>query len=461
MFSIASTMVLARLLTPKDFGLLAMVTAVTEFARSFRELGLGTLTVQREEINHAQVSTLFWINVSIGILIMLLLITISPLLVWFYSERRLLNICIVLSSIFFISGLTVQHRALLERQMKFGSLGVITIISYLGGFCVAIYLALHGYGVWTLVASEVLSALLFALGTWLFCRWLPGPPQKKTDMKASLQFGSDVSLFEIIQYFSRNIDRMLIGRFYGANSLGLYAKGFQLAMMPIEQIRMVFWDIGFSPLSTLQSDADRFRSFYSRFTSIMSFIYMPIVVFLVIKSESVILLLLGANWKSAAPILRIIALGGFFRPVVATFQLIMVSCGRTRRYVKWGMINSLIMIISFALGILWGPIGIAYAFAIASFISLLGAFLYCLKDTPVSAPLIFQNIKIPFLASWGAGLVVVLLPANIYPTGILLQIITLVFLLFLSYAGILLCIPKGRQQFLEFWSYGKELFVKA
>jgi O-antigen/teichoic acid export membrane protein len=345
--------------------------------------------------------------------------------------------------------------------MKFGHLGIITVASYLGGFCIALYVALSGYGVWALVFSEVISASIFALGAILFCRWIPGMPKIKSDIKSSLRFGYDISAFDFIQYFSRNIDRMLIGRFYGANSLGLYAKAFQMAMMPIEQIRMVFWDIGLSPLSTLQKETSRFQKFYAKFLSIMSIIYMPIVVLLIIKPESVISLLLGKNWLSAAPILRIVAIGGFFRPIIASVQLVMISYNRTRRYLKWGFISGLIMIIAFAIGIAWGTIGVACAFAAASFISLSWAFLYCLKDSPISPSLILKNIRIPFFASCGAGTVLAMIPSHLLPTSTLMNIVCVVSILFLVYAAILFSIPIGRQELIQFWSYRKELFVKT
>lgn len=460
--NVASTMMLARLLSPKEFGLLAMVTAVTELARSFRELGLGTLTVQREETNHDQVSTLFWINLIFAVILMLLLIFISPALAWFYGESKLSFICIALSFVFLFGGLSVQHRALLERQMKFGHLGVINLISNLAGYSVAIILALNGFGVWALVASEVISTCLYALGTWFCCRWIPSLPKMRKYVKSSLQFGSRLSAFDIIQYFSRNIDRILIGRVQGAKSLGLYTKAFQLAMMPIEQIRMIFWDIGLSPLSALQSEFGRFRSFYSKLLSIMAFVYMPIVVLTIIKPESIISLLLGENWKSGAAILRIIAIGGFFRPVLATLQLIMISYNRTKRYLKWGIVNGLMTISSFAVGIAWGTLGIAYAFAIANYIILFWSFHYCLKNTPINTALILSCIGIPLLASCGAGAILaVTTPSSIDTNSTFLYIASVVFIFVFAYAAILVCIPKSRKQLLEIWTYRKYLIAKA
>ncbi len=459
--SILSTMVLARVLSPKDFGLLAMVTAVTEFARSFRELGLGTLTVQREKITQEEVSTLFWINLAGAIVITSLIVLIAPGLVWFYGESRIFSICIALSLVFLINGLAVQHRALLERQMKFGSLGLINVISNLAGFSFAIALALHGYGVWALVASELLSAGFYTIGTWLCYRWVPGPPNLRLDLKSMLRFGADVSAFDVFQYLSRNVDRLLIGRYWGAYSLGLYAKIYQIAMMPIEQIRIVFWDIGFSPLSALQSDADRFRTFYGKLVSIMALFYMPIVVLLIIKPESVILLLLGEKWLNGRLILRIIAIGGFFRPIIATFQLVMITCDKTRRYLKWGIISGIMMVISFGIGIRWGAIGVAIAYASSSYVILIWSLRYCLKDTPISSSMILRAIKVPLIASWGAGLLLALIvPSYESSSSLIFYLTRLLVVLFSCYLCFLLWHPESRAQVVELWSCRKELFVR-
>jgi PST family polysaccharide transporter len=460
--SIASTMILARLLPPSEFGLLAMVTSVTEYARSFRELGLGTLTVQRDKITHDEISTLFWINFGIGFLLMLILICLSPLLVWFYGEKRLFGICIAMSLIFIFGGLTVQHRALLERQMRFGYLGTINVASAICGFVASTVLALQGFGVWALVSSAILSTALYALGTWLCCGWLPSISIRKSCIKSYLQFGSDVSIYDLVQYVSRNLDRILIGRWCGAANLGLYSKIFQLAMMPIEQIRIIFWDIGLSPLSALQNEENRYRHFYSRMLSIMSFLYMPMVVLIIIRAESIIWFLLGENWLSGAPILRLVAIGGFFKPVLATFQLVLISCNQTRRYMKWGLLSGCIMIVAFTIGILGGLQGIAYSYAVASYIILWGSLKYCTKEVPLDKNLIFKTIKIPLLASCSTGtLVGFLLPTYHYPSSICSHIVKLITFFIITYCSMLFLIPACRRQISVIWAYRKELMAKA
>ena len=459
--TIGSAIVLARLLTPEEFGLFAMVVAITEFARLIMELGLGTATVQREEITHEEVSALFSINLGIGIILMAAIAGLSPAVAWFYGDTRLFDICMVLSTVFLFRGLTVQHRSLLERQMRFGYLGVIYVTSTLLSICVAIALALHGFGVWALVWREIVSATLYAAGTWLFCGWIPGLPRRNSGVRSSLRFGADVSGFNIVQYFAQNLDRMLIGRFCGATPLGLYAKAFQLAMMPIEHIRMTFWDVGLSPLSALHGDAERYRRFYSRLLSVLSFLYMPLVVFLAIQSEDVIRLLLGEAWISAAPLFRIFAIAGFVRPIVGTFQLILISCGKTRSYLLWGMMNGVCMIMAYAVGIRWGAVGVAYAYAFASYAFLVWSLWYCFKDTPVSALLVIKTILLPVMSSCGAGITLIAVLPHISNASMLVSIIISILVIAVAYLGIWLCIPTGRQKLSEFWSYRAELFSRA
>ncbi len=457
-----STIILARLLTPEEFGLLAMVTAFTEFARSFRELGLGTATVQREHTTHEEVSNLFWINFAIGLAIMVILIGISPLIGRFYGDARLPRVCVVLSPVFLFGGLTVQHRALLERQMRFGLIGAINVFSMIIGICVAVVLAMHGAGVWALVFRDIVYAGLYASGTWLFCRWVPGLPRRNTGVKSSLRFGADVSGFDLIQYVTRNLDRMLIGRFCGAASLGLYTRALQLAMMPIDQFRMVFWDVGLPPLSALQSDSNGYRRFYSTLLSLMTFVYMPVIVFVAIRSEDVIRLLLGEAWLSAAPLLRILAFAAFFRPILDTFQLVMVSSGKTRRCILWGTVNGVCMITAFAIGIGWGTVGIAYGYVVATCVSLILSLGYCFKYTPVDSSLVLRSILLPIAASLGAGIMLIALSPWIVagtstPVGILFSVLTIA----ASYLAILLCIPNGRSKLAKFWSYRVDFFSRA
>ena len=458
--TMGSTIVLARLLTPAEFGLLAMVTAITEFVRSFREIGLGSATVQREKISHEEISTLFWINFIAGVAITAFLVCFSPVIAWFYGDSRLVHLTMVLSMVFFFGGLTVQHRALLERQMRFGVLGAINVISTIVSIALAILLALHGSGVWSLVFRDVVFAVLYGAGTWLACRWVPGRPRAIGQVRASLRFGADVSGFEIIQYFARSLDQVIIGRLCGPASLGLYTKALQLAMMPVEQIRMIFWDIGFSPLSSLRTDHERFKRFYGRLLSVMAFIYMPMAVFIAIESEELVRIVLGEQWRGAAPLLRIFAVASMVRPMLGTFQLVMTSCADTRRCLLWGMVNSIGMIVAFATGINWGAVGVACGYALASYASVIWSFYYCFRYTPIKPTLVVKAVSVPaFCSLAGGGVLIALLP-YMPSTSAFASIGFSIIVISFAYLGLLLSVPSGRENLREFWSYRKELFSR-
>lgn len=458
--TLASAMILARLLTPEIFGLFAMVVSFTEIARYMMEVGLGTATIQKENITQEEVSALFWINFLIGLVLMAVVAGISPVIAWFYGDPRLVNICLVLSMLFFFKGALVQHRALLERQMRFGTLGIITITSNFLSIGIAVVLAYYGFGVWALVWREIICVILYAAGIWLFCRWVPGRPKLNIEVRSSLRFGANLSGVSFIQYLTQNLDKVLIGRFSDASTLGLYTKALQLAMMPVENIRMIFWDVGLSPLSALQRDETRYRKFYGRLFALQSFLYLPIVVFIAIQSEDVIRLLLGDKWVSAAPILRIFAIAGFVTPIVGAFQLVMVSCGKSRRYLTWGIVHGSFVIISYLLGIKWGAMGVSYAYACASYILLVLALRYCLKDTPISASFVIKNVSASTISSFSAGAILIVILTNLPNTSAFINVIYSFGIFSLAYLIIYLCIPKGRRQLEELWSYRKELFSR-
>lgn len=458
--TLASTIVLARLLAPEIFGLFAMVLSVSEIARYLMEIGLGTATVQKEEISHTEVSALFWVNFFIGFILMICLAALAPAVAWFFSDIRLLNVCLVLSVTFIFRGVVVQHRALLERQMSFGQLGAISITSNLISYTTAIALAYYGFGVWALVWREIAFSVIYAAGCWLFCDWMPGQPKWQKEALKSLRFGADLSGVSIMQYLTTNLDKILIGRYCGASPLGLYTKSLQLAMMPVENIRQVFWDVGLSPLSALQKDTERYLRFFGRLLSIQTFFYMPIMIFLAIQPEITIRILLGEAWVSATPVLRLFAIAGFVTPIIGIIQLVMISCGNTRKYLKWGIFNGFCMISAYLIGINWGIMGIAFTYVVVSYLLLLAALKYCLKDTPVNMLFVASNIIVAVVSCLIAGVILSVLLPHLPNTSALNNIVSSLIVFISAYLLIIFCIPKGRKQLAEFWAYRKEFFHK-
>src|ERR1700733_4534659 len=210
-----STVVLARLLTPADFGLVTMVTAITGLGQAFADLGLSEATIQRPEISHEQVSTLFWINVAIGLGLTALTSALAPVLAWFYREPRLIHITLLVSVTFLIGGLRVQHDALLRRQMRFSSLAMRDITAYVLAVPVAILLAWRGAGYWALVAMPLILNLSQMTLSWLMVRWVPGLPRRDAKVRSLIAFGGNIAASYLIFNLNNNADNVLIGWYWG------------------------------------------------------------------------------------------------------------------------------------------------------------------------------------------------------------------------------------------------------
>jgi PST family polysaccharide transporter len=222
--TVASVAILARLLTPEDYGSVAMVTALTGFLNLFRELGLSGATIQKQEISHDEVSALFFINAGVGAVIMVATMGSAPLVAWFYHKPYLAGVTVGLSFGPFLNSLGTQHTALLDRQMRFAALALVQLTTLMAGFAAAFTIALLGGTYWALVASSIASAMWGTAGLWLVSGFRPRWPQKGTDVRPLLRFGASIVGFDVAYYFRDNVGKILIGHVWGAQPLGLYDK---------------------------------------------------------------------------------------------------------------------------------------------------------------------------------------------------------------------------------------------
>ena len=324
-----------------------MVTAIVGFVALFKDMGLSMATIQKKDITYEQVSLLFWINIGVSILLAGFLCAITPLVTHFYREPRLTRITLVLACTFLFSGLTVQHEALLRRHMRFVILGVIEVASMSTGVVSAIVLAYLGAGYWSLVALPAGTTICNTVLVWSLCRWRPGLPRRGVGVRPMLRFGSHLTGFSLINYFSRNFDNILIGRFWGAEVLGLYSKAYNIMMLPISQVRGPLESVAIPTLSHLQDDPERYRRYYLKLIGLVAFLSMPLMAFLFVCAKDVILLLLGPNWSGAVEIFRVLCLVSFIQPIASTRGLVLVSLGHTQEYFKWGLASGIITVLSF------------------------------------------------------------------------------------------------------------------
>lgn len=363
---LGSTAVLARLLTPMDFGLIAMVAAFTGFVSLFKDLGLSMATVQRERISHEQVSTLFWINVALSLVLMMIAAAMSPVVAWFYGEPRLTLITVAISATFILGGLTAQHTALLRRQMRFVPLVAMEILAMAAGIGAAIALAAWGAGYWSLVAMTATTATTTMVLAWLFSGWRPGLPKRTADVWPMISFGGNLTGSNVLSYVSRNADNVLLGWAYGAGVLGLYSRAYSLMLLPINQFNAPVSTVAVSALSRLADDPSRYRRAFTQFLASITIATLPVVTFLLLEASSVIRLLLGDQWLGAVPIFQWLGIAALCQVVTQTNGWLFISQGRTGDMLRWGCVGSTLTVISFIAGLPWGAVGVAAAYAISS-----------------------------------------------------------------------------------------------
>jgi O-antigen/teichoic acid export membrane protein len=452
---IGSTMILARLLTPDDYGVIAMVAVFTGFAEIFSNFGLSMATVQKKDITYEQLSTCFWINLALGICFMGLVMALAPGVSWFYERSELSAVMTVLAFNFFIKGLSIQHNALLLRQMKFQALAVVNITSTLLGIVIALIMAYSGYAYWALVYSVLTTSISNMIGLWIVTAWIPGAFNWTEEVRAMIKFGIDYAVFTVCDYFSKNTDNALIGRFLGADVLGLYSRAYHLLSLINKNVRAPLNRIAITALSRLQNKPDRYRKYCIRYTGIMAFITMPLSVFMFICSEDIIGLVMGAQWTGAAGIFQVFAVTAFIQSVLAIRDTVMVTFGENIRLRKWGIINSIMTIVSFLIGIQWGSMGVAISFTAMTYILLYPSLFYCLRGTPFAIKDFNKAIFIPMVASIITGVICYFLKDFITISNEILRLMSIAGVVGVSYLAIFAIKKSGRNELIDYFSYLK------
>jgi len=395
----ARIIVLARLLLPADYGLVAMVTALTGVMEMFKDLGLNTATVTREKLSHVQVSTLFWINLGFGALLSLCTAALAPGIAWFYGDARLLPITLALAPSFLLAGLAVQHQALLRRQMRFGVLAGIRILDVVVGLVVGVAVAAAGGGYWALVAMPVASAAINAVAVWVWTGWRPGAPARGVGSREMVRFGGQVTGTNLVTYLSRRLDQFLLGWWSGATALGLYTKSVSLVEAPLNRALTPVATVVLPSLSRLRGEPPRYRDAYLRIVAMLCLVSMPGAAFMIGCSRWLIPFLLGSQWSEAAPIFAVLAVLGFLRPIEGSNWWLFVTQERAGEGLRWSAIAALITCAAVVAGVRWGALGVATAVTLASVARLPLLIWFVTRSGPVRSSDVYRTLATPAFAS--------------------------------------------------------------
>ncbi|WP_082594479.1 lipopolysaccharide biosynthesis protein [Sphingomonas sp. Root710] len=360
-----SVVILARLLAPVDFGLFAMLMPVAAFVMMVQDIGLSQAVVASGDLTDEQVSTMFWINAGLSMLLAVLFAVCAPLIAWFFGEPKLLAPALALAATVLISGLATQHFAWLSKSLRFGAVALIDVASTLLGFAAAVVVALVMPGIWALVASVLASMTVGLIGAWSLARWRPGRPAPFAEVRDLLRLGAGLSTFTLTNFFARNLDNVMIGRWAGAVQLGFYDRAYKLLLFPLQQINNPIGRVMVPVLAKLHDEPHRYRHAYSRTLRLMLLFTVPGVAFMLMFAKPLIVLLMGDRWAPAAAIFTWLAIAALHQPMSATFGWLFISQKRGGDFGRWGVFNMVTSIGAFAIGLPWGAIGVAAAYALS------------------------------------------------------------------------------------------------
>jgi O-antigen/teichoic acid export membrane protein len=395
--------ILARLLSPEEYGLLGMVFVVTSFLAIFSDMGLSLAAIQKTDLSPDQISNLFWINLLLGVLLGAFTALAAPGIAAFYGRPELLTVTLFCALNFPLAALGALHGALLQRRMAFGRMTLAEGAGLIGGGVVGILLAWYGAGVYALVGQQLTKTLVTTTGRWLFTGWRPRLWTSRAGLRSMIRFGGHVTVYNIVNCFSRNFDKILLGRFCGAVMLGLYTRAYVLMTFPIQLISLPVSQVMIPTLSSLQNDLPRLRQTYLHSIRILAFLSFPIMGYLILVGDDILGLLYGAKWQDAGSIFRILCLAGLWQGIYnATGQLFIVS-GRTDRQLKAGLAMALLLGIAFILGVSAGAQGIAIAYVIAFHIGFLPFAHYAYATVGLRLIEVWRTLW-PLLLSMGAAL---------------------------------------------------------
>ena len=412
---IGSTSLLARLLTPADFGLVAMVAPLLALVDSLSNFGLETATIQRDKLSDEQLSASFWLSLKINIVVIGVMMLMAPILAWFYGEERLT-----------------------------------------GAAASAIAAAFFNWGYWALVLQLVVMQVTQSIAYWLFCDWRPKRYVKKnakldSNMQAMFSYGANLTGFRFITRIGMQLDRILIGYVGGAGALGLYHVAYKWAYFSFEQVYHTLIDVAVSSLLRAYQDPELYRAYCRRGLMSLFALCLPALAFLFVEAREVLLVLLGNQWLEAVPLFRLLAVAVFFGSMYRVTKWLYVSSGQTKRQLRWGLIHTPTMIIAVAIGSQWGAYGVALGYTTALCLLAVPSVIFCLQDSPLSLLDFFGSVWRSAFASVIAAVVLFSISKftfiNISNTFIKLIIHSIVF--GLLYLLLWIFLPGGKQATVE------------
>lgn len=363
---LGSQIVLARLLGPADFGIVAMCAPVFGICALFNDLGLSQAVIQHPSLSEDDSNNVFWINLALGCVLALTLLAVAPMLAGFYSDHRVAEVLAALSLVLVINSLSFQQVALMHRRMQPGPILLIDIGPVVANVVVSITAARLNYGYWAIVIGQMAHAIVAGLLAWRLSPFRPARPRALARALPLMRFGAHLTGLSLASLAATGLGPLVIGRLFGAAEVGLFDRGYKLVSMSCTQFLTPLSRIAETSLARLCSDPNRYRQAHLQFSEALILFLTPGLVCLALMSDDAVQVLYGRQWIATSPIVSWFAAASLLAPAGTAASWLFVSQGRTRQMLRYGLVGQLLSVLALLLGLPWGPVGVAMSSAIVS-----------------------------------------------------------------------------------------------
>lgn len=405
LLQVGSLTVLARLLSPEDFGLVAMVTAITGVAELLRDFGLSSAAIQAKELSDDERTNLLWINTGIGLVCAIIAASSAPLFVSLYGNEKVGPIVLVLSSLFVVSAFNTQFWANLSRSLRFNALAVTGVTAQAVAVATSITMAVLGFGYWSIVGQQAALVITTCVMNVLQSGWWPGRYRRSVSVRRFFRFGGGVLGVQLLGYATNNVDNIALGAVWGAQPVGLYSRAFQLMMVPMQQINDTMARVTLPVLSRVHEDQRTYVRYVQGSQLIGCYFLATCFAMAAGMAHPLVLTLFGKPWEAVTPIFIAIAIGGMFRGIGQVSYWMFLSRGKTGEQLRLFLVTGPLMIVMLIAGLPWGPIGVAIGHSVGHLTYWLLSLWRAGKVVGVPrAPLFWQATRSIFVVSGPAGL---------------------------------------------------------
>jgi len=394
--------ILARILSPSDFGIMGMIMVIIVFAQAFADMGMSNAIIQRQNVKESHLSSLYWINVFCGLLIFICILLIRKIIVSFFNEPKLINYLMYVGFIFLITPFGQIFRSLLIKELNFKDLFKVNIIAMFAYSITSIGFAIAKFGVLSLIFGQLIRSLMTVIILFYFFRklWLPKLHLNIREVKSYISFGAFQMGERIVNYFSSNIDYIIIGCFLGSTPLGFYTLAYQIVIFPLSKINPIITEVAFSAFSKVQNNNFEIRKGYCEVIHFISMLSFPLLFGMLAIAPEFIKLVYGKKWEPTIAVLQILCIVGIFKSLGNSIGSILLAKGRPDIGFYWNVFAVIVVSIAVIVGVNWGITGVASAILILQvpFFFIIQPIVNRLIELKLSD--YFKTIQWPFLCSF-------------------------------------------------------------